>query len=102
MEKKRNFSSSVSRDTLGMAVKATNAVVNENLVAIFKDPKTDDGSKKSAKGYLKVEKDQNGTLFMTDKIEHSEEARGLLRTVFINGTTPYLQTFEEIRQLANQ
>lgn len=96
------FSSSVSRDTLGMAVKATNAVVNENLVAIFKDPKTDDGSKKSAKGYLKVEKDQNGTLFMTDKIEHSEEARGLLRTVFINGTTPYLQTFEEIRQLANQ
>jgi nicotinamide phosphoribosyltransferase len=40
----------VTRDTLGFAVKATSGVVNNQRVSIFKDPKTDNGLKKSAKG----------------------------------------------------
>ena len=37
-----------------MAVKATHCIINDKNVAIFKDPVTDNGIKKSAKGYLKV------------------------------------------------
>jgi nicotinamide phosphoribosyltransferase len=43
-----------TRDTLGWAMKATYAKINGQGVNIFKDPITDDGTKKSAKGLLKV------------------------------------------------
>lgn len=46
----------VTRDSLGSAVKATAAVVNGEEYQIFKDPITDNGTKKSARGYLKVVK----------------------------------------------
>lgn len=49
----------VTRDTLGWAMKATYVEINGEGHAIFKDPKTDDGTKKSAKGILKVKK-ENG------------------------------------------
>lgn len=47
----------VTRDTLGWAMKATYVEINGEGHAIFKDPKTDDGTKKSAKGILKVTKE---------------------------------------------
>lgn len=50
----------VTRDTLGWAMKATYVEINGEGHAIFKDPKTDDGTKKSHKGLLKVTKDANG------------------------------------------
>lgn len=91
----------LSRDTLGMAIKATSAIVNEQPVAIYKDPKTDSG-KKSAKGFLVVEKNSKGKLVLKDNCEFYQENTGLLRTVFINGQAPYLQTFDEIKMLARQ
>lgn len=44
----------ITRDTFGMAMKATSVVVNGERRAISKNPKTDDGTKKSAKGVLNV------------------------------------------------
>ena len=43
-----------TRDTLGFAMKATSVTVNGVQRAIFKDPATDDGTKKSAKGRVMV------------------------------------------------
>jgi len=68
----------VTRDTHGMAIKATYVEINGEGKAIFKDPKTDDGLKKSAKGMIAVYKDANGEYFASDEAsweditEHSE------------------------------
>jgi nicotinamide phosphoribosyltransferase len=43
-----------TRDTWGFAMKATGATINGVECALFKDPKTDDGTKKSFKGYCKT------------------------------------------------
>lgn len=69
-----------TRDTFGFAMKATHGVVNGKDYDIFKDPKTDSGLKKSAKGYLRVNKD----LTLSDQVSKEQEG-GELRTVFKNG-----------------
>jgi nicotinamide phosphoribosyltransferase len=43
-----------TRDTFGFAMKATNVVIEGEERAIFKDPKTDSGTKKSLKGRIGV------------------------------------------------
>jgi nicotinamide phosphoribosyltransferase len=43
-----------TRDTFGFAMKATNVVIEGEEKAIFKDPKTDNGLKKSLKGRIRV------------------------------------------------
>lgn len=73
-----------SRDSLGMAMKATYGVVNGQGREIFKDPKTDQG-KKSAKGLLKVNRNQAGVLELFDQVSWEEEATGELRTMFEDG-----------------
>ena len=47
----------ISRDSFGFALKAIYAEVAGEAVDIYKDPATDDGTKKSAKGMLRVEKE---------------------------------------------
>lgn len=53
-----------TRDTYGFAMKATYVEVEEERREIFKDPITDDGTKKSAKGLLSVEEDDEGKLVL--------------------------------------
>lgn len=43
-----------TRDTFGFAVKATAATVNDEERMLFKDPKTDDGTKRSQRGRIVV------------------------------------------------
>jgi len=50
----------VTRDTFGFAMKATYTEVNDEKINIFKAPKTDNGTKNSAKGLLRVAKDEFG------------------------------------------
>lgn len=45
----------VTRDTFGFALKSTAGIVNGELRPIFKDPVTDDGTKRSARGLLAVD-----------------------------------------------
>lgn len=83
----------VTRDTYGFAMKATSGVVNGKRLAIFKDPKTDNGLKKSARGLLRV----NENLTLSEDVTEAEEKTGLLKVIFENGYAPNLQTLAEIR-----
>jgi nicotinamide phosphoribosyltransferase len=86
-----------TRDSLGAAIKSTSGVVNGERRAIFKDPKTDDGVKKSAKGLLRVEF-QDGEYVLFDEQTEQEEKWGALKTVFEDGKLTKLTTFKEIRE----
>jgi len=94
------FASS-TRDDLGIAVKATHAVVGNKNIPIYKEPKTDDGSKKSSKGYLKVDYDQKGNIKLFSDVSLAEETTGLLETVFENSQLYHLQSFSEIKARLN-
>ncbi len=87
----------LTRDTFGFAMKATWGQINGESVEIFKDPKTDTGLKKSAKGLLHVAKDMDDNFVVLDQVSKDMEHRGLLRTVYHNGDLVRTQTFEEIR-----
>lgn len=90
----------VSRDTLGMAVKATYAVVDGKGKELFKDPVTDNGTKKSARGLLRVEK-ENGKFVLYDQQTQNQEKQGELRVVFSNSKLIEKQTLTEIRERVN-
>lgn len=87
----------VTRDTLGFAMKATHRVTNGEGVAIFKDPKTDNGTKKSARGLLRVDKNSDGVYVLTDNATPEQEAGGELVTVFKNGMIINPVSFEQVR-----
>ncbi|MET0464913.1 MAG: nicotinate phosphoribosyltransferase [Chitinophagaceae bacterium] len=88
----------VTRDTFGFAMKATYGEVNGEGRDIFKDPKTDDGTKKSAKGLMQVYRDKNGKLALKDQCTWEEEAQGELKTVFKDGRLIVDLTLDEIRK----
>lgn len=73
-----------TRDTFGFAMKATYGEVNGNGREIFKDPITDDGTKKSAKGLMKIELN-NGRYELKDQATWEEEQGGELKEVFRDG-----------------
>lgn len=90
----------VTRDTHGFAMKATWGMVNGKPVDIFKDPKTDDGVKKSAKGLLMVIQGEQ-ELQLIQEVSQLEEHSGCLETVFENGKLVKETTLSEIRQRIN-
>ena len=83
-----------TRDTFGFAMKATYVEVDGEGREIFKDPITDDGTKKSATGLLKVTK-EDGTLVLHDK-QTSDEG-GELEIIYENGKFFNETTLTEIR-----
>ncbi len=86
----------LTRDTFGFAMKATWGQVNGQAREIFKDPKTDKGEKKSAKGLLRVEKTPNG-FKLFDQQTKAQENQGELKTVFENGRMYNKTSFDKIR-----
>lgn len=90
----------VTRDTYGFAMKATYGEVNGEARNIFKDPKTDDGTKKSAKGLLAVFETENG-LLLKDECSWEEEKTGILHKVFEDGKVLNEQSLSEIRSRIN-
>lgn len=87
----------VTRDTHGFAIKSTAGKVNGELREIFKDPKTDSGLKKSAKGLLRVGY-ENGKYVLYDQQTEEQELRGELKVVFANGILMKEEPFEDIRE----
>ena len=86
-----------TRDSTGSAMKATYGEVNGKPHELFKDPITDSGSKRSAKGLLRVE-EENGTFVLYDQQTWEQEASGALETVFENGKTFNPTTLAEVRR----
>ena len=121
----------VTRDTHGFAMKATYIeILNKNCDTsecelnckkecwndgclldngivegreIFKDPVTDDGTKKSAKGMLSVHRSviKGEPIYLKDQCTWKEEGEGLLQTIFKNGDFFNETTLSEIRTRIN-
>lgn len=85
-----------TRDTLGFAMKATYVEIDGKPYSIFKDPKTDSGTKKSATGLLQVVQDGD-TLKVNQDVSWDQEKQGLLRTVYLDGKITVSDTFADIR-----
>lgn len=90
----------MTRDSFGFAMKATWGQVNGAGRDIFKDPKTDDGLKKSAKGLLRVEKDGEDFV-LYDQQSSEQEAKGALEIVFEDGELQVDDTLGNIRDRLN-
>lgn len=93
----------VTRDTFGSAVKATAVVVGDDEHQIFKDPATDNGTKKSARGFIQVVKSEAGEYEMVDGLTRSEFANsieeGTNELKLVNpGVGSYAKTRELVRE----
>lgn len=86
-----------TRDTFGFAMKATYGEVNGVGREIFKNPVTDDGTKKSAKGLMQIYKDAQGKYQLKDQCTWQEEQTGELREVFRDGKLLVDGSLAEIR-----
>jgi nicotinamide phosphoribosyltransferase len=90
----------VTRDTHGFAMKATFGRTRaRGDMAIYKDPKTDDGTKRSARGLLRVDRVE-GKLRLRENVTREEEEGGELELVFHEGELVRFQTLDEIRAVA--
>ena len=89
-----------TRDTFGFAMKATSVVVNGERREIFKDPITDDGIKKSAKGLIRVDK-VNNEYVLVDQVTPEEENKGELQVIYKDGQFLNPVTLQEIRDRVN-
>ena len=95
-----------TRDTLGFAMKATHVKVNGEERLIFKNPKTDDGTKKSLRGRVAVV-EKNGELVAVDGLTIDSyydcgfDLADQLETVFKNGELKREQSLPEIRAILN-
>jgi nicotinamide phosphoribosyltransferase len=78
-------------------MKATWGQVDGEARSIFKDPVTDDGQKKSAKGLLRIERDATGYVLF-DEQTAEQELGGELRTVFENGNLLIDVSLDEVRE----
>jgi nicotinamide phosphoribosyltransferase len=67
-------------------------------IEIFKDPKTDDGLKKSAKGLIAVYQDADGNFYMKDQATWEEVKNCSFKCVFKNGVLTFDQTLGKIRE----
>ena len=91
-----------SRDTFGFAMKATYVEINGVGQNIFKDPVTDDGTKKSAVGLLKVIKDDNGDLHLLDSVTPNEINEGELIPIYVDGVFFNKTSLSEIRKVIKE
>jgi len=108
-----------TRDTFGFAMKATYVEIDGVGREIFKNPITDDGTKKSATGLLRVEKNADGEYYLIDRIpasesddsqnglpgnmkdkypEETDTNDGHLQLIYWNGIFQSEVTFDQIRE----
>ena len=92
------FIGNSSRDSYGIACKATNSVVNGIDYPLQKDPKGTSAFKKSARGRLKVIKTDDGYA-LQDNCTPEQENEGELKLFFIDGKIVNEQKFSTIAKL---
>jgi nicotinamide phosphoribosyltransferase len=87
-----------TRDNQGGAVKATYCEVNGESRDIYKDPVTDDGTKKSLRGRIAVFKDDRGDYTVKQQCTEEEEKQGILQVIYEDGVFYNPITLTEIRE----
>jgi nicotinamide phosphoribosyltransferase len=110
-----------TRDTFGFAMKATygevaiecgcgegyqnptclqngNGRICTEAREIFKDPITDSGEKKSARGLLRVDRNEEGKVTLYQQQTKEQEEGGLLQTIFLDGKMVKTFTLTEVRE----
>ena len=85
-----------TRDTFGFALKSTLCVINGKEKHIFKDPKTDDGTKRSQKGRVRVI--DGPVITYQDELSLGDTQADMMQTVFLDGKAMNRQTLAQIRQ----
>ena len=88
-----------TRDTFGMAIKATAITNKGKLIELYKDP-AGDSSKKSAKGLMRVDL-VNGRYVTHDQVSWEAEASGCLKPIYSDGTILSKEKFSEIKARLN-
>lgn len=90
-----------TRDSFGIAVKATYGEIDGEPLMIFKNPKTDTGQfKKSQRGLCRVYRDSGGVITYEDgydRMTFPDDRQNLLEPVFKNGQMIREQSLGEIR-----
>ena len=86
-----------TRDTFGFAAKGTWFQTETETYNIYKDPATDDGTKKSLKGLCAVFQDDNGEYFVETECSAATESAGALHTIYEDGKFYNETTLTEIR-----
>lgn len=90
-----------TRDTFGIAMKATFGIVDGKPIMIYKDPKTDKNHlKKSHKGCCRITRDYNNKFVCEDGFDEIQNDHEL-KEVYANGVLFKNETFEEIRNRLN-
>lgn len=85
-----------TRDTFGFAMKSTAVVINGEEKMIFKNPKTDDGTKKSNKGVVAIQ-EVDGKLVCVDELTMNNNVPDVMRTIFKNGKMVVDDSLADIR-----
>lgn len=94
----------ITRDTLGFAVKATFARIGNDDLMLCKEPATDMGLKKSAKGCVVPVREKDGTIVAVDQLsfERYEELvtsdQTLFRCYFQDGECYSEDSLKDVRQ----
>lgn len=90
----------LTRDTFGIAMKATFGEIDDKKYFIYKDPKTDtEHLKKSYKGCCAVLSDGNGGFVCKDEFDAMvPEDQTMLKTIYKDGNLIKEETFENIRE----
>ena len=86
-----------TRDTFGFALKSTMCVIDGEEKMIYKNPVTDDGTKKSNIGAVAIQKDVGGNLFCKDNLSLYHNEKDCLQTIFCDGVVYHKATLEDIR-----
>ena len=86
-----------TRDTFGFAMKATAGVVDGELREIFKDPRTGNGLKKSARGLLAVDRNADGDLQLIEQASWTQVTNCAFEPVFRNSQVLRTETLAAIR-----
>jgi nicotinamide phosphoribosyltransferase len=93
-----------TRDSIGLAYKGAWFEIDDNKgYNIYKDPITDDGTKKSLKGFQFVYKDENGEYRVESEVseEKHNSVGNLLQPLYIDGVFYNQSTFKQIRERIN-
>lgn len=89
-----------TRDTFGFALKSTLCIINGEEKHIYKDPKTDDGTKKSQRGRVVVVNYDNTYVYLDGIGLNVISKEDCLVEVFRNGELLVNQTFLQIKERA--